>query len=108
MKKNFESHILDLTQKFGFQPENWTKLIRLEYKARRLAVAYCNGEIDSDKWDEETLKIEKKVRSLFQTELVGFFINGDPRGFALKIESEKNTLNYSDWGGYGILCPKEG
>lgn len=42
--------------------------------------------------------------------LVPVFLNGDPRGYALKIESdwmrERLKLRlHTDWGGYGILAP---
>jgi hypothetical protein len=37
------------------------------------------------------------------------FINGDPRGYALKINDRYMKVNnlslHSDWGGYGILAP---
>jgi hypothetical protein len=45
--------------------------------------------------------------------LVPVFLNGDPRGYALKIESgwmrEQNEFRlHSDMGGYGILAPEIG
>ena len=37
------------------------------------------------------------------------FLNGDPRGYALKIKDDfirDNKVNiYKDWGGYGIFAP---
>ena len=52
------------------------------------------------------------VQSLFNGKLKGLFINGDARGYALKIEDKvmisdyKETGLYKDWGGYGILAPE--
>ena len=52
----------------------------------------------------------KRVKALFGGKLPkGFFINGDPRGYALKINDPKKhypRINlYQDFGGYGILAP---
>lgn len=45
--------------------------------------------------------------------LVPVFLNGDPRGYALKIEdnwmrARPELRLHSDWGGYGILAPEIG
>ncbi len=44
--------------------------------------------------------------------LVPVFLNGDPRGYSLKIDDEwmraKRPRLHSDWGGYGILAPEIG
>jgi len=85
----------------------FSKLKRLENKANRIVTLDCNGEIDSEKAETELNKIENKVKQLLPG-LKSFFINGDPRGYSLKIgEAEAKALNmWSDWGGYGILAPE--
>ena len=55
----------------------YSQLKRVENKANRLATSYCNGDIDSDKFESECNKIELKVKKLLP-ELKTFFINGDP------------------------------
>jgi len=54
-------------------------------------------------------KIKNKVKVMTAPELYkAVFINGDPRGYALKIKDEfvreNNLTIYQDWGGYGILA----
>lgn len=85
----------------------YTKLRRLELKAHRLTTLACNEpDIDTD-----TSKIEKSVLKLFPNGLKGFFVNGDPRGYALKLKNrdEQNKLPEGlsqDWGSYGLLAPE--
>jgi len=89
------------------------KLMRLETKAHKLALDYCNGEngVNSDNWDSLCDPILKSVEKILNMDRkhAGFFVNGDARGYALKIESDivrENALDiYQDWGGYGILAP---
>lgn len=84
----------------------YDKLKRLENKANRICAKECNGDIDSDSADIQTDKILAKVKELLPN-LKTAFINGDPRGYTLKIkEEEARELGmYQDWGGYGIICP---
>ena len=46
----------------------------------------------------------------FKAQGIPVFINGDPRGYALKIKEEyvrKHNLKiYRDFGGYGIIAPE--
>lgn len=86
------------------------KLRSLEVKAHKLSTDYCNGEngIDSENWDDKCQPIIKQVKKILNcTDSFPIFINGDARGYALKIraqEAEKLDI-YKDWGGYGILAP---
>jgi hypothetical protein len=80
----------------------------LEKKMHKFAEDDCNGLINDD--DESTRfreAIEGEVRKLFNCHLKDFYINTDPRGYALKIDDENNgtTPLYRDMGGYGILSP---
>jgi len=105
---------LETINKLTVNPDNqiypfdvWEQLNKLEKAAHRITTAECNGEIDEDKAYVKLNKIRKQVNTLLP-ELKTFFINGDPRGYALKIrENEAKKLGmYQDWGGYGILCPE--
>jgi len=97
------------------------KLRRLEAQAHALTVDCCNGAFD-DGEDGELLdialeKILAKVRSLLNLTPgkaleVGLFVNRDPRGYALKLDShfvhgltDAGGRIHRDWGGYGILAP---
>lgn len=89
------------------------KLQRLETQAHKLAEDYCNGLVDSDGWEVKKDKIRDKLNTLLNPGDVPVFINGDPRGYALKIEDEWMREAYrisgknlqTDWGGYGLLAP---
>jgi Asp-tRNA(Asn)/Glu-tRNA(Gln) amidotransferase A subunit family amidase len=87
------------------------KLRRIEAKANRLAVDYCNGTIDAEEIDEQADKIFYKVDALlhFTAQDIPVIFNRDPRGYALKIDDgyirEHNINIYRDWGGYGIIAP---
>jgi hypothetical protein len=82
------------------------RLRRIEYWAHRAAEQYCNGEIDSDEMDAAREKYAAEVQGLFNGKLDGFFINNDPRGYALKVKGRYADLLQRDWGGYGILAPE--
>lgn len=97
-------------------------LLKLENKAHRAATAQCNGETyegqpfrEEDEWDAFKDEITARVAALFNSTVPpGFFVNGDPRGYALKIDNEdaegKRLIEavklHTDWGGYGILSPE--
>lgn len=89
------------------------KLHRIEAEAHRMAEALCNGEIDQEGYEEKKeASILRRVDALlnFKVQGIPVFLNGDPRGYALKIEDsyvrEHNLDIYRDWGGYGIICPE--
>jgi hypothetical protein len=110
----FTQHCRNLATLAGFNyPENfyeglkiYEKLNRLERKCNRLQTWNCNTGEDTTKQDEQILKAVQKLLPNVQ----GIFINGDPRGYSIKIkESEVKSLPvslYTDWGGYGILAPE--
>ena len=87
------------------------RLFRLENKAHRLAVDFCNGVIDQLEWDKKADQILTKVKTILNNKKV-LFCNGDARGYALKIDDEYtryirscNINIHRDWGGYGIIAP---
>jgi hypothetical protein len=67
----------------------YRSLRRIEARAHRLAEDYCNGKIDTDNWENVTEKIIKQVKQVFGQVPDGFFVNGDPRGYALKLDNER-------------------
>lgn len=107
----FCRHLQTLSQLAGIDApypfELYATLLRLERKANRLATMDCNGEGNPEQIEKQLQKIEDKVRELLPN-VKTFFINGDPRGYSLKIgEAEAKDLGiWSDWGSYGILAPE--
>lgn len=90
-------------------PEEFGKLVRIERKANRDAVALCNGEIEQEEFEKREERHLAKVRALLGHPLPGLFVNGDPRGYALKIDPERQPLPegmHTDWGSYGIIAPQ--
>ena len=87
------------------------KLHRLELEYNRLAVDFCNGVFDCDTWENHQTKAEIAVDKLlgYRSKNIPVFINGDPRGYTLKIREDyirgKNIDLHRDFGGYGILAP---
>lgn len=126
MREQIMNHGLKLLRIFhwindGIDPweKNYTgpvelckKLHRLESKVHRWNEDCCNGLIDNEELEDK--KHEAFLKSLdnilqFRSHNIPVFINGDPRGYALKIDDdfmrENNIDLYRDMGGYGILAP---
>jgi hypothetical protein len=91
-------------------------LRRIEAKVSRASVAYCNGDLREDQWCAEKCRASGSLIKLFHPSvkaLDALRINGDPRGYALKLDDaftrEHNrtakTPIHTDWGGYGTLAP---
>lgn len=52
-------------------------------------------------------QIRDKVEKVFGYLPEGFFVNGDPRGYALKLETGSVPYRlHEDWGRYQILAPE--
>lgn len=88
-------------------------LHRQEIKAHKITTALCNGDIEQEEGDKKLNLILDKVDKIlnFRTKKILVFINGDARGYALKISDkhEKSIRTfgiYKDWGGYGIIAPE--
>jgi len=87
------------------------RLRQIEAKASKVALDLCNGDTSQDIADEAFQKLEYEVNGVtgFARAGVPVFINRDPRGYALKIESDWTKINaprlYQDLGGYGIIAP---
>lgn len=86
----------------------YRSLRRIEARAHRQAERECNGELSERESATLDTRTKAQVAKLFNGETpAGFFINGDPRGYALKLKSEFRPEGLSqDLGGYGILAPK--
>lgn len=131
-------HGLGLIKFFGLDPnlvspvELCKKLRRLENQAHKITTALCNGfpDLDYDLQEDYIKHLEDRLDKIEQTardylwenqdkakknfkKINAIFINGDPRGYALKLDTE--TIKYfeelgeefphKDWGGFGILAP---
>ena len=118
MYNRIEKHGKDLLAIFPVASERdpiklCKKLFRLENKANRIATSYCNGDIDGEKWGKFAYETKKKLCSILGLpkgmDFYPFVVNGDPRGYALKIGSEhvfgNNWEICRDMGGYGIIAP---
>jgi hypothetical protein len=119
MYEQIRQHGENLKVVFGLPEETdpvklCKQLHRLEAKAHRLATDYCNGEhgVTTETWEPLTDKILDKLDKILEFRELNapVFVNGDARGYALKIKAEylrENDLTlYTDWGGYGIIAPE--
>ena len=117
MREQIMRHGFNLNRIFNLNrmdPVTLAKQVhRLEVKAHRLAEDNCNGFIESDAaYDKKENAILKSLDRIlnFKAQNIPVFVNGDPRGYALKIDDayvrEHNLDIYRDWGGYGILAPE--
>lgn len=87
------------------------KLFKLENKAHSIAIRYANGIMQTDEYGKEANKILVSLSKIIgRNNMKKVFINGDPRGYALKIDDKYRDRLHSvgihrDWGGYGIIAP---
>jgi hypothetical protein len=108
------NHVKELYA-LGLKRGKFNRLIEIEHKAAKLAGDACNClSMESPQYNLRHKEIINDLQILFGTILPkGLFINGDPRGYSLKIRTEDNgeypnrKISYTDWGGYGILVPEE-
>lgn len=104
MNTNLKERHIDALKSIGFTG-SFLSLRRLEERAHRLAERYCNEEMPEGEYEREEDSIIKGVTKLFGGQLPqSFFVNSDPRGFALKVNPCPEGM-HRDWGGYGILAP---
>tara|TARA_R100000329_G_scaffold82052_1_gene69919 strand:- start:41 stop:424 length:384 start_codon:yes stop_codon:yes gene_type:complete len=106
-------HGQDLKRVFNLDPTTdpvklCKKLLRLETKAHKLATDFCNGDVDQIEFDTKGDKILKKVETILKDKK-HLLLNGDARGYALKIDDNFLRINnlsiFRDWGGFGIVAP---
>ena len=102
----------------------WRKLVKLEREVHDATTAQCNGtrygsqpfrpdwnadgeESEITPWRNYLVGVNLRVSAIFGHVPVGFFVNGDARGMACKLDSEKVTIPegmQTDWGGNGLLA----
>lgn len=102
-----QRHLKNL-KALGYIPDTLKPIQKLERRAHKFTEDECNGLIDDeDKSRKFREFIEMQVKNLFNKPLRDFYFNGDPRGYALKIDdmNDDTTPLYRDMGGYGILSP---
>ena len=100
-------HFVELKE-LGYIYESVGKLSGLERRAHKFAELNCNSDIPEKVLDRKLDGFVREATRLFGGQLPDkFYINLDPRGYALKIDQEGNSkpLSYTDMGGYGILAP---
>jgi hypothetical protein len=85
------------------------QLHTLEMQAHKHAEDCCNGYIEGETEEKKDAALLKRLHVILGKTDIPVFLNGDPRGYSLKIKDEymrKNDIDlYHDWGGYGILAP---
>lgn len=100
--------------------EIYKKLCRIEATAHRIAELSCNGEITQEKEERADDRTRRQVEELLprlkqfeHNPRSSFFINGDPRGYTLKVEENicdhlraLGLSAHTDFGGYFILAPE--
>ncbi len=111
-------------QKSGIQL--WRKLCEIERLAHAGATSYCNGEririvwplfgprdydfdTNENAWEQLASVAKDCVRNVFGCVPAGFFVNGDARGYALKIDPDSGTIPqgmHTDMGSNGILAAR--
>ncbi len=113
--QNIVRHVDALADMFplimDIKAEAWDRLQTLEKQGASLALGYCNGWIDGDKYEKRSAALMARVEKLlgFKEKGIPVFHNGDPRGYALKIKMEGRDRVpglHTDFGGYGILAPE--
>lgn len=86
------------------------RMRRIENTAHQYAEDYCNG-VGNERWENISKAVLERVDKVlnFKRQNIPVFLNGDARGYALKIDSDyvrEHDLNiHTDWGGYGIIAP---
>ena len=108
-------------KKLGYTKDTMHAIKRLEHEANEIQTKDANGELTEVEASNADMRISNRVASLFGGKLPkGFFINGDPRGYTLKLDPEAwkvsddarenyeaMPIKFTDWGGYMILAPED-
>lgn len=85
------------------------KLHRLEVRANRLMCDECNTNADHTQTLEKIKGQVFKILKPTKEQQEAIFLNGDPRGYTLKIRDTyvkaQDLRIETDWGGYGLIAP---
>jgi len=119
MKKEMENRIRNHAEmldaifpnahKQGVDLCKWLR--RKESVGNRMATDWCNGDLSNEDWDNASDNLLQSVNEMLGNDpaKITIFINGDARGYTLKIHDDsmrENSLElHRDWGGFGILAP---
>ncbi len=88
----------------------WRKLGRLERRIVPIRLDYSNGEngVTLEDWELAKNSAKSELITIFGGTIPkGVYINGDPRGHALKLDCDDAPVPdgmEKDWGGNGILA----
>lgn len=89
------------------------RLHRIEAEAHRLAERECNEQLPEGYSEKVEASILRRLDVLLGFKALGIpvIVNGDPRGYALKIDDawmrEHCDIElHRDMGGYGIIAPE--
>ena len=100
-----------LAQEVGCQKPGlklWRELSRIERAVSRITTTACNGDVSQAELDLVCERALSDMTKVFGGTLPnGIFINQDPRGYALKLDSGVRQLPEGmtkDWGNYGLLA----
>lgn len=96
-------------KELGYIGATLAQINAIERRAHKLAEDHCNIEMSEATLNKRMNKIIEQTTTAFGGSLPdNFFINLDPRGYALKINQENTSapLSYQDLGGYGIIAPE--
>ena len=84
----------------------WRKLRRIELAVSQAALRLSMTGLPDGEQDRIRMWATSKVTEIFGRPLPGFFVNWDPRGYALKLHEKSVPFDlHTDWGGYQILAP---
>jgi hypothetical protein len=85
-----------------------TILFHAERQAHDAMIRLCNDStLIYDELDRIKGAVRLRVIEALGSLPPGFFINQDPRGYALKLEANSVDIPFErDWGGYQILSPE--
>ena len=86
------------------------RLRRIENRVTEATTAFCNGTRSQESMDGVCNLALYRLELLLNHGVVPIVINRDPRGYALKIDSDWVRDNQPkierDWGGYGLIAPE--
>lgn len=87
----------------------YRQLRRAECTLSRVAEALCSRPMPEGTWERAVKTAGDSVRRILGALPTGIHFNGDPRGFALKLDTDRGAVlpdgMHRDMGGYGILAP---